>query len=218
MLTLVQEKQSTYAFYHPSSEAIASMICDLPNKLLTSVSFNLTLYFLTHLRRTPSAFFTFYLFSFICTLAMSMVFRSIGALSRTLAQAMAPAAVLILALVIYTGFVVPPGQMRPWFSWFRWIDPVAYAFEAVMINEFRNRRFRCTTIVPFGEGYSGLASDQFSCTTVGSVAGVSFVEGGAYIVSVIRKGMNQRWQCSLTSPRTKASSTMNHTSGVISVY
>lgn len=87
------------------------MICDLPNKFLTSIFFNITLYFLTHLRRTPSAFFTFYLFSFMCLLSMSMIFRSIGALSRTLAQAMAPAAVLILALVIYTGFVVPPGQM-----------------------------------------------------------------------------------------------------------
>lgn len=87
------------------------MICDLPNKILTSIFFNITLYFLTHLRRTPSAFFVFYLFSFMCTLAMSMIFRSIGALSRTLAQAMAPAAVLILSLVIYTGFVVPVGNM-----------------------------------------------------------------------------------------------------------
>ena len=42
---------------------------------------------------------------------MSMIFRSIGALSKTLAQAMAPSAVLILALVIYTGFAVPPGLM-----------------------------------------------------------------------------------------------------------
>lgn len=42
---------------------------------------------------------------------MSMIFRSIGALSKTLAQAMAPAAILILALVIYTGFAVPPGLM-----------------------------------------------------------------------------------------------------------
>ncbi|KAL8666924.1 MAG: hypothetical protein Q9202_001164 [Teloschistes flavicans] len=177
----IVEKQSMYAFYHPSAEAVASMICDLPNKILTSIFFNTTLYFLTHLRRTPSAFFTFYLFSFMCVLAMSMVFRSIGALSRTLAQAMAPAAVLILALVIYTGFVVPPGQMHPWFSWFRWIDPVAYAFEAVMINEFRNRRFHCTTVVPTGPGYEGLAPDQTSCTTVGSVAGLNYVEGDAYI-------------------------------------
>ncbi|KAL8641845.1 MAG: hypothetical protein Q9228_001392 [Teloschistes exilis] len=177
----IVEKQSMYAFYHPSAEAVASMICDLPNKIATSIFFNLTLYFLTNLRRTPSAFFIFYLFSFMCTLAMSMVFRSIGALSRTLAQAMAPAAVLILALVIYTGFVVPPGQMHPWFSWFRWLDPVSYAFEAVMINEFRNRQFNCTSIVPNGPGFEGLTPDQTSCTTVGSVAGLNYVEGDAYI-------------------------------------
>ena len=109
----IVEKHSKYAFYHPFSEAIASMACDLPNKILTSVLFNLTLYFMTNLRRTPSAFFTFYLFSFACVLTMSMVFRTIGALSRTLAQAMAPAAVFILALVIYTGFTVPIRDMHP---------------------------------------------------------------------------------------------------------
>jgi ATP-binding cassette subfamily G (WHITE) protein 2 (PDR) len=111
------------------------MICDLPNKMLTSVLFNITLYFMTNLRRTPGAFFTFYLFSFTCVLAMSMVFRTIGALSRSLAQAMAPAAVFILALVIYTGFAVPIRDMHPWFRWINYLDPVAYAFESLMINE-----------------------------------------------------------------------------------
>ncbi|KAL9000682.1 MAG: hypothetical protein Q9169_000718 [Polycauliona sp. 2 TL-2023] len=190
----IVEKQSKYAFYHPSAEAIASMLCDLPNKLLTSVFFNVTLYFLTNLRRTPSAFFIFYLFSFMCLLAMSMIFRSIGALSRTLAQAMAPSAVLILALVIYTGFAVPPALMHPWFSWLRWLDPVAYAFEAVMINEFSGRRFECTSIVPVGEGYSNLAPDQTSCTTVGSVAGVSFVEGDAYIGESFQYYRSHLWR------------------------
>ena len=89
------------------------MLCDLPNKILTSIFFNLVLYFMTNLRRTPSAFFIFYLFSFVCTLAMSMFFRLLGACSRSLAQAMAPAAILILALVIYTGFVVPIRDMHP---------------------------------------------------------------------------------------------------------
>ncbi|KAL8695772.1 MAG: hypothetical protein Q9224_003171 [Gallowayella concinna] len=190
----IVEKQSKYAFYHPSAEAVASMLCDLPAKLLTSVFFNVTLYFLTHLRRTPSAFFTFYLFSFMCLLAMSMIFRSIGALSRTLAQAMAPSAVLILALVIYTGFVVPPGQMHPWFSWLRWLDPVAYAFEAVMINEFSNRRFPCTNIIPFGDGYTDLAPDQTSCTTVGSIAGSSYVEGDAYIGQSFQYYRSHLWR------------------------
>lgn len=62
------------------------MICDLPNKIGTAVGFNLSLYFMTNLRRTPGHFFVFLLFSFACTLTMSMYFRCIAALSRTFPQ------------------------------------------------------------------------------------------------------------------------------------
>lgn len=62
------------------------MICDLPNKIGTAIGFNLTLYFMTNLRRTPGHFFVFLLFSFTCTLTMSMYFRFIAASSRTFPQ------------------------------------------------------------------------------------------------------------------------------------
>ena len=140
------------------------MICDLPNKILTSVFFNLTLYFLTNLRRTPGAFFTFYLFSFTCVLAMSMVFRTIGAVSRSLAQAMAPAAVFILALVIYTGFAVPIRDMHPWFRWINYLDPVAYAFESLMINEVRVSHFLSNT--PRANGIDSFPDSDFPALTL----------------------------------------------------
>lgn len=111
------------------------MITDLPNKIGTTIVFDLTVYFMTNLRRTPGHFFVFFLFTFVCTVTMSMFFRSIGALSRSLSQAMAPAAIFILALVIYTGFAIPVTNMHPWFRWLNYLDPVAYAFEALMINE-----------------------------------------------------------------------------------
>lgn len=111
------------------------MICDLPNKICTAIMFNLVIYFMTNLRRTASHFFTFVLFSFVCVLTMSMFFRSIAALSRSLSEAMAPAAVFILAFIIYTGFAIPTGYMHPWFRWINYLDPVAYGFEALMINE-----------------------------------------------------------------------------------
>jgi len=62
------------------------MICDLPNKILTATGFDLALYFMTSLRRTPGHFFVFLIFAFPSTLTMSMYFRCIAALSRTLAQ------------------------------------------------------------------------------------------------------------------------------------
>lgn len=48
---------------------------------------------------------------------------------------MAPAAVFSIALVIYTGFTIQTKDMQPWLRWINYIDPVGYAFEALMINE-----------------------------------------------------------------------------------
>ena len=48
---------------------------------------------------------------------------------------MVPAAVLILGLVMFTGFVIPIDYMLGWSRWMNYIDPVAYAFESLMVNE-----------------------------------------------------------------------------------
>ncbi|KAI9876364.1 MAG: hypothetical protein M1830_006674, partial [Pleopsidium flavum] len=168
----IVEKHNRYAFYHPIAEASASMICDMPNKLLTSVFFNLTLYFISNLRRTPGAFFTFYLFSFTCLVTMSMFFRMVGSLSRTLAQSMAPVAVFLLNYVIYTGFVIPTRSMHPWLRWISYIDPVSYAYESLMINE---------TFVPAGPAYANAGADETVCATVGAGPGAAFVDGGSYL-------------------------------------
>jgi ABC-type multidrug transport system permease subunit len=91
--------------------------------------------FMSNLRREPGAFF-FYLFtSFLAVLAMSGIFRTIASASRTLSQAMVPAAVLILALVMFTGFVIPINYMLGWSRWINYVDPMAYIFESLMINE-----------------------------------------------------------------------------------
>lgn len=176
----IVEKHTKYAFYHPFAEAIASMICDLPNKIGTSIFFNLTLYFMTNLRREPGAFFTFYLFSFMCVLTMSMIFRTIGSTSRSLVQALAPAAVFILALIIYTGFTIPIRNMHPWFRWFNYLDPVAYAFECLMINEFHGRRIPCSpqNLVP---DYGDISASTMICAVTGAEPGENFIDGDTYL-------------------------------------
>lgn len=110
----IVEKHQRYALYHPSAEAFASMLTDMPYKILNAILLNITLYFMTNLRREPGAFFFFLLIAFFLTLTMSMLFRTIASVSRTLSQALAPAAVLILAIIIYTGFAIPVNYMLGW--------------------------------------------------------------------------------------------------------
>ncbi|KAK7752684.1 Multidrug resistance protein [Diatrype stigma] len=187
----IVEKHSRYALYHPSAEAIASMLCDMPYKVMNTIIFNLTLYFITNLRREPGAFFFYLLLSFFTVLTMSAIFRTIGAASRTLSQSMVPTALLILALVIFTGFVIPIGYMLDWCRWINYIDPLAYAFESFMVNEFSGREFPCVAFVP---PFDSVSLDYKVCSTVGSVPGQPFVSGDAYIGSQFTYLAAHKWR------------------------
>ncbi|RAK73142.1 pleiotropic drug resistance family ABC transporter [Aspergillus fijiensis CBS 313.89] len=190
----IVEKQARYAFYHPFAEAVASMLCDTPYKLLNSITFNLPLYFMTNLRRDAGAVFTFWLFSVVTTYTMSMVFRTIAATSRSLSQALVPAALLILGMVIYTGFVIPTRNMLGWSRWMNYINPVAYAFESFLINEFSGRTFECSSIVPSGSQYDSVSMDYRICSTVGAQAGSTVVDGSLYLKQSYQYTTGHEWR------------------------
>ncbi|KLJ11567.1 ATPase [Blastomyces silverae] len=199
MLTLyaqrgIIEKHSRYALYHPSAEAISSMIMDLPYKILNTITANIVLYFMTNLRREPGAFFFFVFTSFMLTLAMSMFFRSMASLTRSLVQALPFSAVFILGLSMYTGFAIPTGYMLGWARWIAYINPISYGFESLLINEFHNRDFPCVNYVPSGPGYADLRSNNHVCSTVGSVPGQPFVNGDAYIESAYGYIASHKWR------------------------
>lgn len=73
----IVEKHSRYALYHPSADSLAGVVVDLPNKVLTAVAINTTLYFMANLRREPGPFFFFLMVSFTMSLAVSPQFRGL---------------------------------------------------------------------------------------------------------------------------------------------
>ncbi|TLS21522.1 uncharacterized protein PpBr36_10217 [Pyricularia pennisetigena] len=192
----IVEKHDRYALYHPSAEAVASMLCDMPYKVCNAIVFNLVLYFMANLRREPGAFFFYLLISFATVLAMSMMFRTIASMSRSLSQAMVPAATIILILIIFTGFVIPLDYMLPWCRWLNYIDILAYSFESLLINEFAGQRYTCTEFVPRAEypGYEQLTGTNRVCQAVGSVPGQSFVKGEDYLYSSFRYETANKWR------------------------
>lgn len=153
------------------------MVCDLPAKILSTLAFNIPMYFMAHLRQEAGAFFIFLLFGFTTTMSMSMIFRTIGQTSRTIHQALTPAAIFIMALVIYTGFVLPTRNMQGWLRWINYLDPIAYAYEAFVANEFSGRNFACSSFIPQGPAYVNAAAAERTCSTAGALPGQSFVNG-----------------------------------------
>lgn len=170
---------------------MAGIVADLPIKFCTTTVFNIILYFLAGLRYEASNFFVFFLFNFVAMLTMSAIFRCTAAVTRTISAALAIAGVMVLWIVIYTGFTLQRSYMHPWFKWTSWINPVAYAFEALLVNEVHGVNYDCspTSLVPpYGTG------NNFQCAVAGAVAGQVAVSGDSWVKSSYGYSYSHIWR------------------------
>ena len=66
--------------------------------------------------------------------------------------------IMMLALIIFTGFVVPIDYMLGWCRWISYVNPVAWGYESLMVNEFHGRNFLCSAYIP---DYVNATDDQY---------------------------------------------------------
>jgi ATP-binding cassette subfamily G (WHITE) protein 2 (SNQ2) len=111
-------KHKSFSFYRPAAYAIAQTVVDIPLVFIQVMIFDVVVYFMANLQRTTSQFFISLLFLWIITMSMYAFFRAIGALVGSLDIATRITGVAIQALIVYTGYLIPPSKMHPWFSWF----------------------------------------------------------------------------------------------------
>lgn len=90
-------------------------------------------------------------------------------------------------------------------KWLTYVNPMQYAFDTVMSNEFRTLKGECANLVPMGVGYENVTIGNQVCTTVGSVPGQSFV--GQYTLIPLKpiapyplQLVQGSWSCLTDSP------------------
>lgn len=97
----------------------------------------------------------------------------------------------MLALLIFTGFVVPIDYMLPWCRWINHLNPVAYGYESLMVNEFHGRNFTCSIHVP---DYLNASASNVACDALGAVSGLSYVNGDDYINAAYSYYHSHKWR------------------------
>ncbi|KAH0127611.1 putative ABC multidrug transporter, partial [Aureobasidium melanogenum] len=93
--------------------------------------------------------------------------------------------------VIYTGYVLPQPYMKPWFDWIHYLNPIFYAFEILIANEFHGREFPCSNIIP---NYLNMAPNTFICSMTGAVQGQYVVQGDRYIQTAYEYTYSHVWR------------------------
>ncbi|PBP22865.1 hypothetical protein BUE80_DR006226 [Diplocarpon rosae] len=173
-------KHKSFSFYRPAAYAIAQTLLDIPLLFVQVTIFNLIVYFMSGLQRTASRFLIANLFLYLLTMTVYAAFRAIGATAPSLDAATRLTGLGMQALVVYTDFILPPKKMKATLSWLRWLNPIQYCFESLMVNEFDGLNIACVSpnLIPAGPS----VQPQFqSCSVQGSRPGAASVRGRDYL-------------------------------------
>ncbi|KAK6211316.1 abc-2 type transporter [Colletotrichum tabaci] len=186
-------KHKSFSFYRPAAFAIAQTVVDVPMVFIQVFLFNVIIYWMANLARTASQFFIATLIIWLVTMVTYAFFRAISAWCKTLDDATRFTGLSVQIIVVYTGYLIPPGSMRPWFGWLRWINWLQYGFECLMSNEFYNRQLECGPpyLVPQGPN----ASPEYQgCALAGSPPGQTIVPGSSYIEASFSYSRSHLWR------------------------
>ncbi|GAB1312526.1 ATP-binding cassette transporter snq2 [Madurella fahalii] len=180
---VVVARHKDYAFYRPSAVNLARALTDLPILVAQVIIFGVLMYFMTGLDLDPGKFFIYLLFVYTTTFCITALYRMFAALSPSINDAVRFSGLALNILVMYTGYVISKPillSQKIWFGWIAHVNPLSYAFEAVVSNEFHGRMMECapTQLVPQGPGI--LPTNQ-GCATPGAQSGSGGVLGDDYI-------------------------------------
>jgi ABC-type multidrug transport system permease subunit len=186
-------KHKSFSFYRPAAFAIAQTVVDVPLVFIQVFVFNIIIYFMANLARTASQFFICTLILWLVTMVTYAFFRTISAWCKTLDSATRFTGISVQILIVYTGYLIPPDSMHPWFSWLRWINWIQYGFECLMANEFAGLDLQCVPPALVPQGPDATPQHQ-SCTLKGSVPGRTSVEGSRYIQEAFSYSRSHLWR------------------------
>ncbi|KAG2233508.1 hypothetical protein INT48_003379 [Thamnidium elegans] len=190
----ILEKHKQYALYRPSAYYIAQVAMDIPYCACQVMLYQICSYFMMGLNLTAGKFFTSFVILFFLTMCMTGFFRFFGSITSSFFLATQITGVLLIATTSYTGYTIPFQKMYPWLSWIYYINPITYAYKALVSNEMAGQIYSCEGLgnaVPYGPEYTNW--DNKVCVIAGGTPGESFVRGDDYLRAAFSYNVEDLW-------------------------
>ncbi|KAL9941000.1 hypothetical protein V8E36_000488, partial [Tilletia maclaganii] len=176
--------QNHFAMLHPAADAFANTLLDLPIRIIYVTVFDVLLHFMAHLYFSVDAFVVFWATTLLAIGTMVAFFRAIAATCRSEALANMFSGLAVIDTALCTGYVVPRPSMVVWWKWLSCCNLLAFAFEILIANEFRNLpQAPCALLIPYGAEYTTVSSEYKVCPAAGCRPGQDLINGDDYVAA-----------------------------------
>ena len=165
-------------FFPTWTFVVGRSLATIPQALIDSVIYGTLVYFFVGLSyqdgATVANYFVFLLFVLSTSYCASLVFAIFSSALRDKAACQAGMAVLLVIMVIFSGFTVQPDVIPTYFIWIYWANFFAWMLRGMVINEFQSGAY--DDINPLsGETVGETILDYFGFTFNGEPMDYSWV-------------------------------------------
>jgi ABC-type multidrug transport system ATPase subunit len=105
------------------------------------MAFGTILYFMVGLTKTAENFFTFMAIIFFFSILMTEMLFIFATVSQTKSTVQVISACLVFFFILFCGFIIAPDVIPNYYSWIYWWNPMAWAYRALIVNEYRSDEY-----------------------------------------------------------------------------
>lgn len=152
---VVFQREYRSDMYGLSSYFCSRWVVDLPSHIILPIISSAIVYWMIGYQADASKFWWFTLIMILMDNAGQAIGIFVSCLFNDMNMALTVMPMILLPLMVFSGFFVQSDSIPPYFSWIQWISPMKYGFVALCLNEFTGLNIYCTTAQNCAPGYNG---------------------------------------------------------------
>eukprot|EP00667_Euglena_gracilis_P001821 EG_transcript_1821 len=137
----VIHRQRDARFFHAWPYTVALNLLDIPLSVVETVLFCVVAYWMAGLSPTASDFLLFMLAILLLKLAMGALFRFVAVIAPSQAMAQSLGVIVILVFILHAGYFMAYPDMKKWWIWAYWANPLQHTFTSLALIEFRSSQY-----------------------------------------------------------------------------
>jgi ABC-type multidrug transport system permease subunit len=132
-------------YYSLPAYLMSKIVVELPYQILFPFMYSVIVYFMIGYQMDAGRFFIFAVIMILINNCGMMVGIFAGSVSNELDVALAVLPLLLLPLMVFSGFFLNSATTPYYFIWVQYLSPIKYGFTAMVLNEYEGMTFTCPT-------------------------------------------------------------------------
>ena len=146
---ILAQKEIKSGFYGLPVYYLSKLIVEIPFTMISPLVFGIIIYWIVGLNSLPQRFFMFLFIIILESFTAMMMGIFVSALSSSVEIATAFAPPLNIVFFLFAGVFINLKNLPVWLQFFPKISFIHWCFEALVINEFKGKKFTCNHSTPF---------------------------------------------------------------------